>query len=48
MYEKPDVRDFGSLSDHTFGGTNPGGESPRKDTRLCTKDNFLDESCPTP
>jgi hypothetical protein len=43
-YERPIVVDFGSIADHTFvtGGT------PRKDTRLCTKDNHGDESCPTP
>ncbi len=43
-YEKPAVLDFGSIVDHTFvtGGT------PHKDTRLCTKDKFGDESCATP
>ena len=42
-YQKPTVVDFGSIADHSFvtGGT------PRKDTRLCTKDNHGDESCPT-
>lgn len=47
-YEKPVIVDLGSIAQHTFGGTNPGGQTPGKDTRACTKDNFGDESCPTP
>ena len=43
-YERPDIRDFGSLADHTFSGA----DAPRKDTRICTKDKFGEESCPTP
>jgi hypothetical protein len=42
-YEKPVVVDFGSNADHTFVTGGP----PRKDTRLCTKDNHGDESCPS-
>jgi len=47
-YEKPTIVDLGSIAQHTFGGANPGGQTPRKDTRLCTKDNMSDESCPSP
>jgi hypothetical protein len=47
-YEKPTIVDLGSIARHTFGGTNPAGQTPRKDTRLCTKDNAGDESCPSP
>jgi hypothetical protein len=48
IYEKPVITDLGSIADHTFGGANPGGNTPRKDTRLCEKDNMGDESCPSP
>jgi hypothetical protein len=44
QYEKPLIVDYGSIGEHTFAGPGP----PRKDTRLCTKDNFQEESCPTP
>jgi hypothetical protein len=47
-YEKPIISDLGSIADHTFGGTNPGGQTPPKDETLCTKDMHMDESCPTP
>lgn len=47
-YEKPTIVDLGSIARHTFGGVNPGGQTPRKDTKLCTKDNMSDESCPSP
>jgi hypothetical protein len=47
-YEKPAIVDLGSIARHTFGGTNPSGQTPRKDTIACTKDNAMDESCPTP
>lgn len=40
-YSKPVVTDYGSITAHTFGGLGP----PRKDTRLCTKDTHLEESC---
>jgi len=43
IYEKPVVVDFGSIADHTFAATG----TPRKDTRLCTKDTHGDESCPS-
>jgi hypothetical protein len=44
QYEKPTIVDLGSIAQHTFvtGGT------PQKDSRVCTKDNHGDESCPTP
>jgi hypothetical protein len=48
IYEKPAIEDLGSIAQHTFGGVNPGGQTPPKDNVLCTKDNMSDESCPTP
>jgi hypothetical protein len=48
-YEKPVIQDLGSIAQHTFGVSgNPGGNTPGKDSINCTKDNFGDESCPTP
>jgi hypothetical protein len=43
-YEKPTVVDYGSIANHTFLGAI--GGTPPKDTRMCTKDNHGDESCP--
>lgn len=48
VYEKPTIVDLGSIAQHTFGGTNPAGQTVGKDTRTCTKDMATDESCPTP
>jgi hypothetical protein len=47
-YEKPMIVDLGSIARHTFGGTNPGGNTVGKDSIMCTKDNATDESCPSP
>jgi hypothetical protein len=44
LYEKPVVIDYGSIADHTFLGASG---TPGKDTRMCTKDKFGDESCPS-
>jgi hypothetical protein len=43
-YERPVIVDLGSIVEHTF----VSGGTPRKDTKACTKDNFGDESCPSP
>lgn len=41
-YEKPAVTDFGGIANHTF----TGATTPGKDSIMCTKDKFGEESCP--
>ncbi len=44
-YEAPAVRDFGSITDHTFIHTNRNGHTVHKDHIVCETDKFGEYSC---
>jgi len=51
-FELPQVIDYGSIADHTFGHADPtcspGQADPHKDTTECDLDCFGEYSCPSP